>query len=189
VRAVASLEIRDAGGRDDVAGGHDPRRRALDGDERLTTEAVRANSRGVRPARSARAGGHHRQVDGARSAHRPLPGCGPAARARADPDQGHRAVRHHGRSVRGRGTRTKRPGETLREGFYASLGHGVGLAVHEPPLLGRTGTAPLIAGDVIAIQPGLVDRSVGGVRVEELLVVTEDGAERLTGDFPYGLVP
>ena len=52
--------------------------------------------------------------------------------------------------------RTKHPGETLREGFYASLGHGVGLAVHEPPLLGRTGTAPLIAGDVIAVEPGLV---------------------------------
>ena len=58
---------------------------------------------------------------------------------------------------------TKRAGETLREGFYHGLGHGVGLAVHEPPILGRTGTAPLIAGDVIAlIQPGTVDRSVGG---------------------------
>lgn len=85
--------------------------------------------------------------------------------------------------------RTKAPGETLREGFYFGLGHGVGLEVHEDPALGRTGTAPLIEGDVIAIEPGTVMRGVGGTRVEDLLVVTADGAERLTGDFPYGLTP
>ena len=85
--------------------------------------------------------------------------------------------------------RTKAPGETLREGFYAGLGHGIGLEVHEPPAMGRTGTAPLIAGDVVAIEPGLTVSSLGGVRVEDLLLVTEDGSERLTGSFPYGLEP
>lgn len=85
--------------------------------------------------------------------------------------------------------RTKAPGETLREGFYFSLGHGVGLEVHEGPNLGRTGTEPLIAGDVIAVEPGTVVPGIGGARVEDLLIVTADGSERLTGAFPYGLVP
>ena len=85
--------------------------------------------------------------------------------------------------------RTKAPGETLRHGFYFGLGHGVGLDVHEAPALGRTGREPLIAGDVIAVEPGTVDPDHGGMRVEDLLVVTEDGHENLTASFPYDLTP
>jgi Xaa-Pro aminopeptidase len=83
--------------------------------------------------------------------------------------------------------RTKAPGETLAEGFYFSLGHGVGLEVHEAPGLGRTGTEPLVAGDVLAIEPG-TSRGGEAARVEDLVLVTEDGAENLT-DYPYGLTP
>ena len=85
--------------------------------------------------------------------------------------------------------RTKAPGEILREGFFFGLGHGVGLEVHEDPALGRSGRASLIAGDVIAVEPGTSVRELGGTRVEDLLLVTDDGNERLTGSFPYGLVP
>src|SRR3954466_14316048 len=58
--------------------------------------------------------------------------------------------------------RTKTPGETLAEGFYFSLGHGVGLQVHEAPGLGRTGTAPLVGGDVLAVEPGTSRGGEGG---------------------------
>jgi Xaa-Pro aminopeptidase len=82
---------------------------------------------------------------------------------------------------------TKKPGEVLGEGFYHSLGHGVGLEVHEAPALGR---APdlLIAGDVVTLEPGCYRPGFGGCRLEDLLLVTEQGAEVLT-DFPYDLEP
>jgi Xaa-Pro aminopeptidase len=89
------------------------------------------------------------------------------------------------------GHRTQRtgPGEDdPNEGFQFGLGHGVGLEVHEEPGLGRLGRAPLVAGDVVAIEPGLWERDLGGVRFEDLLLVTDDGAETLT-DYPYDLIP
>jgi Xaa-Pro aminopeptidase len=85
--------------------------------------------------------------------------------------------------------RSKQPGETLREGFYFALGHGVGLEAHESPYLGRAGHDTLIDGDVIAIEPGTSKSGLGGCRVEDLIVVTASGSERLTGAFPYDLVP
>jgi Xaa-Pro aminopeptidase len=84
--------------------------------------------------------------------------------------------------------RTKKPGETLQHGFYFGLGHGVGLEVHEAPALGRTGRAPLIAGDVVAVEPGTVDPQHGGMRVEDLVLVTDGGYELLT-ERSYDLVP
>jgi Xaa-Pro aminopeptidase len=80
---------------------------------------------------------------------------------------------------------TKQEGEVLRDGFYHGLGHGVGLEVHEAPGLGMIGQE-LVAGDVITIEPGLYRYGFGGVRVEDLLLVTDDGYELLT-DCPYEL--
>jgi Xaa-Pro aminopeptidase len=82
--------------------------------------------------------------------------------------------------------RTKREGESLRDGFFHSLGHGVGLEVHEEPSLGRTGADPLVPGDVVAIEPGCYRSGYGGVRLEDLVLLTDDGFERLT-EFPYAL--
>ena len=82
---------------------------------------------------------------------------------------------------------TKPEGEVLRDGFYHGLGHGVGLEVHESPSLGVIGEE-LVPGDVITIEPGLYRHGFGGVRVEDLLLVTDDGYERLT-DCPYELEP
>lgn len=80
---------------------------------------------------------------------------------------------------------TKAEGDVLRDGFYHGLGHGVGLEVHEAPGLGMIGEE-LVAGDVITLEPGLYRHGFGGVRVEDLFLVTEDGCERLT-DCPYDL--
>lgn len=85
---------------------------------------------------------------------------------------------------------TQRTGQSDEDpdGFQFSLGHGVGLEVHEPPQLGLSGHDPLVVGEVLAIEPGLWDKRVGGVTFEDLVLVTENGCELLTR-FPYDLRP
>jgi Xaa-Pro aminopeptidase len=82
---------------------------------------------------------------------------------------------------------SKKAGQVLKDGFYHSLGHGVGLEVHEQPTLGR-GPGELVAGDVVAVEPGLYRHGYGGCRLEDIVLVTENGAEVLT-EYPYDLQP
>lgn len=58
-------------------------------------------------------------------------------------------------------------------------GHGVGLDIHEVPSLGSSG-GELRVGDAITVEPGLYDPEIGGVRIEDLVIVTEDGCRNLT---------
>jgi Xaa-Pro aminopeptidase len=84
--------------------------------------------------------------------------------------------------------RTKKAGEAQVDGFFHSLGHGVGLEVHEEPGLGRLADKQLVAGDVVTVEPGLYRAGYGGVRLEDIVLVTDGGAENLT-DYPYDLEP
>jgi len=65
--------------------------------------------------------------------------------------------------------------------FGHSLGHGVGLAVHEAPKVSYTSEDPLPAGAVITIEPGVYRPGDFGVRLEDMALITENGLEILTG--------
>ena len=66
--------------------------------------------------------------------------------------------------------------------FGHALGHGVGLAVHEEPRLGARNRKHLKAGMVITVEPGIYLPGWGGVRLENMVVVREDGCDVLNQD-------
>src|SRR5256885_4977452 len=74
----------------------------------------------------------------------------------------------------------KDPSDSTPRGFIHGTGHGVGLEIHEMPRISQRGITPLILGDVVTVEPGIYDPAIGGVRLEDMLVITSDGARDLT---------
>jgi len=78
--------------------------------------------------------------------------------------QGFATGKHHGRM----------------QGFFHGTGHGLGLEIHESPRMGSTSIGELKTGQVVTVEPGLYYPEIGGVRLEDVALVTKTGARNLT---------
>jgi Xaa-Pro aminopeptidase len=70
--------------------------------------------------------------------------------------------------------------EGRMEGFFHGTGHGLGLEIHEAPRMGATSRGKLKAGQIVTVEPGLYYPEIGGVRLEDVALVTSNGAKNLT---------
>ena len=66
------------------------------------------------------------------------------------------------------------------EGFFHGTGHGLGLDIHEAPRIGATSAGKLRPSHVVTVEPGLYYPEIGGVRLEDVALVTGNGAKNLT---------
>jgi Xaa-Pro aminopeptidase len=66
------------------------------------------------------------------------------------------------------------------QGYFHGTGHGLGLEIHEQPRMGATSTGALKAGQVVTVEPGLYYPEIGGVRLEDVVLVTRTGCKNLT---------
>jgi len=78
------------------------------------------------------------------------------------------------------GYETTREGKKITKGMPHSLGHGVGLQIHESPRINELSTSPLREHNVVTVEPGLYDPHIGGVRLEDIIEVTKSGYNNLT---------
>ena len=78
------------------------------------------------------------------------------------------------------GYETTRGGKKITKGMPHSLGHGVGLQIHESPRMSELYTSPLKAHSIVTVEPGLYDPDIGGVRLEDIIEVTKSGYNNLT---------
>lgn len=74
----------------------------------------------------------------------------------------------------------------FRGKFIHSFGHGIGMDVHQPIHVSPRSEQILSAGNIVSAEPGIYISGVGGIRIEDTILITENGCERLT-DFPRGL--
>jgi len=75
------------------------------------------------------------------------------------------------------------------KGFIHGTGHGVGLDVHEKPILGETSEDVLQSGNIVTVEPGLYYPKLGGIRIEDDVLVTENGADVLSGYHKNWIIP